>query len=284
MILDGKTFSLKIKDNVKAEVEKLIASGLTPPSLAVVLVGSDAPSQIYVNNKKNACAYVGIKSVSVELNENISQAQLEKKLNDLNNDKSINGILLQLPLPKGLDERRALNCISPIKDVDGLTNLSLGKLTSGEQCLTACTPTGIMELLKEYKVDLCGKHVVIINRSNLVGKPLAQLMLKENATVTICHSKTKNLKHFTKHADVLVTAVGKNNFITADMIKKDSVIVDVAIVRMPNGICGDVDFENVGKKAKLITPVPGGVGPLTIATLMQNTVIAYKMQNNMLGE
>lgn len=284
MILDGKTFSQKIKDNVKAEVESLIKKGYVAPCLAVVLVGNDAPSQIYVKNKKNACAYVGIKSVSVELDEKISQTELENKLNELNNDKNINGILLQLPLPKGLDERSALNCISPIKDVDGLTNLSLGKLTSGEESLVACTPQGIMELLNEYNVDLTGKNVVIINRSNLVGKPLIQLMLNQNATVTVCHSKTKNLEHFTKNADVLVTAVGKQNFITADMVKKDSVIIDVAIVRLNDKICGDVDFENVSKKAKLITPVPGGVGPLTIACLMQNTVKAYYMQNNFLED
>lgn len=278
MILDGKSFSNKIKEQVKLDVSKLVEKGYNAPTLAVVIVGEDGPSQIYVNNKKNACAFVGINSVSVELPTKTTQAQLEAELNRLDKDKSINGILLQLPLPKGLDERRALNCISPAKDVDGLTNLSLGKLVSGEQCLTACTPTGIISLLKEYNVELSGKNVVIINRSNLVGKPLAHLMLNENATVTVCHSRTKNVSFYTKHADIVVTAVGRKNFLTADMIKRGAVVVDVAIVRLENGLCGDADFENVSKKAKLITPVPGGVGPLTIASLMQNTVKAYKMQ------
>ncbi len=280
MILDGKKYSQKLKDQVKLEVDSLIASGLKAPTLAVVIVGTDAPSQIYVKNKKNACAYCGINSVSVELPESITQQQLENKLCELNNNKDINGILLQLPLPKGFDDRRALNCIDPLKDVDGLTNLSLGRLTAMEQGLTACTPTGVISLLKEYNVDLVGKDVVIINRSLLVGKPLSQLMLNENATVTVCHSKTKNLKFYTKHADIVISAVGKKNFLTADMVKKGCVVVDVAIVRTESGICGDADFENVGKKAKLITPVPGGVGPLTIATLMQNTLKAYKIQNN----
>lgn len=278
MILDGKSFSNKIKEQVKLDVSKLVEKGYNAPTLAVVIVGEDGPSQIYVNNKKNACAFVGINSVSVELPTKTTQAQLEAELTRLDKDKSINGILLQLPLPKGLDERRALNCISPAKDVDGLTNLSLGKLVSGEQCLTACTPTGIISLLKEYNVELSGKNVVIINRSNLVGKPLAHLMLNENATVTVCHSRTKNVSFYTKHADIVVTAVGRKNFLTADMIKRGAVVVDVAIVRLENGLCGDADFENVSKKAKLITPVPGGVGPLTIASLMQNTVKAYKLQ------
>ena len=280
MILDGKKYSQKLKDQVKLEVDSLIASGLKAPTLAVVIVGTDAPSQIYVKNKKNACVYCGINSVSVELPESITQQQLENKLCELNNNKDINGILLQLPLPKGFDDRRALNCIDPLKDVDGLTNLSLGRLTAMEQGLTACTPTGVISLLKEYNIDLVGKDVVIINRSLLVGKPLCQLMLNENATVTVCHSKTKNLKFYTKHADIVISAVGKKNFLTADMVKKGCVVVDVAIVRTESGICGDADFENVGKKAKLITPVPGGVGPLTIATLMQNTLKAYKIQNN----
>ncbi len=280
MILDGKSFSNKIKEQVKAEVKELVQKGYNAPSLAVVIVGEDGPSQIYVNNKKNACAFVGINSVSVELPTKTTQDELEAELKRLDNDKTINGILLQLPLPKGLDERKALNCISPIKDVDGLTNLSLGKLTSGEACLAACTPTGIISLLKEYNVELSGKNVVIINRSNLVGKPLAQLMLNENATVTICHSRTKNVPFYTKHADIVVTAVGKQNFLTADMIKKGAVVVDVAIVRTENGLCGDADFENVSKKAQYISPVPGGVGPLTIASLMQNTVKAFKMQKS----
>ena len=280
MILDGKSYSNKIKDEVRDEAKKLIKKHKIVPKLAVVLVGDDAPSKIYVNNKKTACAYVGFDSVEVLLPATISQSMLEQKLEELNNDKSVNGILLQLPLPKGLDEQSALNKISPLKDVDGLTKQSLGLLVSGEKCLSACTPTGIMMALKEYGVELEGKNVVIINRSLLVGKPLMHLMLNANATVTICHSRTKNLAEHTKRADIVVTAVGKKGFLTADMIKKGAVVIDVAIVRTDDGIFGDADFDKVSKKASLITPVPGGVGPLTIATLMRNTLTAFKMQNN----
>ncbi len=279
MVLDGKALSTKVKDRVKQEISNLPKND-NIPTLAVVLVGDDPASAIYVRNKKRACEYVGIKSVSVTLGQDTTQEKLEQILNDLNNDKSINGILLQLPLPKGLDERKALNCIAPEKDVDGLSSVNLGKLITKEVGITPCTPTGVMEFFKEYNIDLTGKNVVIINRSILVGKPLALMMLNANATVTICHSKTQNISEYTKKADVIVTAVGKAKFLTEDMVKDGAVIIDVSIVRTETGLCGDADYENIKDKASYITPVPGGVGPMTIAMLMENTLKAYKLQNN----
>lgn len=279
MILDGKALSTKVKDRVKQEISNLPKND-NIPTLAVVLVGDDPASAIYVRNKKRACEYVGIKSVSVTLGQDTTQEKLEQALNDLNNDKSINGILLQLPLPKGLDERKALNCIAPKKDVDGLSSVNLGKLITKEVGITPCTPTGVMEFFKEYNIDLTGKNVVIINRSILVGKPLALMMLNANATVTICHSKTQNISEYTKKADVIVTAVGKSKFLTEDMVKDCAVVIDVSIVRTEDGLCGDADYENIKDKASYITPVPGGVGPMTIAMLMENTLKAYKLQNN----
>ena len=279
MILDGKALSTKVKDRVKQEINNLPKND-NIPTLAVVLVGDDPASAIYVRNKKRACEYVGIKSVSVTLGQDTTQEKLEQTLNDLNNDKSINGILLQLPLPKGLDERKALNCIAPEKDVDGLSSVNLGKLITKEVGITPCTPTGVMEFFKEYNIDLTGKNVVIINRSILVGKPLALMMLNANATVTICHSKTQNISEYTKKADVIVTAVGKAKFLTEDMVKDGAVVIDVSIVRTEAGLCGDADYENIKNKASYITPVPGGVGPMTIAMLMENTLKAYKLQNN----
>lgn len=279
MILDGKALSTKVKDRVKQEISNLPKND-NIPTLAVVLVGDDPASAIYVRNKKRACEYVGIKSVSVTLGQDTTQEKLEQTLNDLNNDKSINGILLQLPLPKGLDERKALNCIAPEKDVDGLSSVNFGKLITKEVGITPCTPTGVMEFFKEYNIDLTGKNVVIINRSILVGKPLALMMLNANATVTICHSKTQNISEYTKKADVIVTAVGKAKFLTEDMVKDGAVVIDVSIVRTEAGLCGDADYENIKDKASYITPVPGGVGPMTIAMLMENTLKAYKLQNN----
>lgn len=279
MILDGKALSTKVKDRVKQEISNLPKNDKIP-TLAVVLVGDDPASAIYVRNKKRACEYVGIKSVSVTLGQDTTQEKLEQTLNNLNNDKSINGILLQLPLPKGLDERKALNCIAPEKDVDGLSSVNFGKLITKEVGITPCTPTGLMEFFKEYNIDLTGKNVVIINRSILVGKPLALMMLNANATVTICHSKTQNISEYTKKADVIVTAVGKAKFLTEDMVKDGAVVIDVSIVRTEAGLCGDTDYENIKDKASYITPVPGGVGPMTIAMLMENTLKAYKLQNN----
>lgn len=281
MILDGKELSKKIKTQLKLEVETLKNKTGKTPKLAVVLVGDDPASAIYVKNKKNACKFVGITSEVKVLDKSTTQTELESVLSTLNSDKTVNGILLQLPLPNGLNERQALNCIAPQKDVDGLTTVNMGKLLTNEQGLTPCTPTGIMELFNEYNINLDGKHVVIINRSLLVGKPLEQMLLHKNATVTICHSHTKNIKSLTKNADIIVTAVGKKNFLTKNMVKKNATIIDVAIVRDENGICGDADFKNLTKKAEFITPVPGGVGPLTIAMLLKNTIKAFKNQNNL---
>lgn len=281
MILDGKELSKKIKTQLKLEVETLKNKTGKPPKLAVVLVGDDPASAIYVKNKKNACKFVGITSEVKVLDKSTTQTELESVLSTLNSDKTVNGILLQLPLPNGLNERQALNCINPQKDVDGLTTVNMGKLLTNEQGLTPCTPTGIMELFNEYNINLDGKHVVIINRSLLVGKPLEQMLLHKNATVTICHSHTKNIESLTKNADIIVTAVGKKNFLTKSMVKKNATIIDVAIVRDENGICGDADFKNLTKKAEFITPVPGGVGPLTIAMLLKNTIKAFKNQNNL---
>lgn len=281
MILDGKELSKKIKTQLKLEVETLKNKTGKPPKLAVVLVGDDPASAIYVKNKKNACKFVGITSEVKVLDKSTTQTELESVLSTLNSDKTVNGILLQLPLPNGLNERQALNCIAPQKDVDGLTTVNMGKLLTNEQGLTPCTPTGIMELFNEYNINLDGKHVVIINRSLLVGKPLEQMLLHKNATVTICHSHTKNIESLTKNADIIVTAVGKKNFLTKSMVKKNATIIDVAIVRDENGICGDADFKMLVKKAEFITPVPGGVGPLTIAMLLKNTIKAFKNQNNL---
>lgn len=281
MILDGKELSKKIKTQLKLEVETLKNKTGKTPKLAVVLVGDDPASAIYVKNKKNACKFAGITSEVKVLDKNTTQTELESVLGTLNSDKTVNGILLQLPLPNGLNERQALNCINPQKDVDGLTTVNMGKLLTNEQGLTPCTPTGIMELFNEYNINLDGKHVVIINRSLLVGKPLEQMLLKKNATVTICHSHTKNIASLTKNADIIVTAVGKKNFLTKSMVKKNATIIDVSIVRDENGICGDADFKNLTKKAEFITPVPGGVGPLTIAMLLKNTIKAFKNQNNL---
>ena len=281
MILDGKELSKKIKTQLKLEVETLKNKTGKTPKLAVVLVGDDPASAIYVKNKKNACKFVGITSEVKVLDKSTTQTELESVLSTLNSDKTVNGILLQLPLPNGLNERQALNCIDPQKDVDGLTTVNMGKLLTNEQGLTPCTPTGIMELFNEYNISLDGKHVVIINRSLLVGKPLEQMLLHKNATVTICHSHTKNIASLTKNADIIVTAVGKKNFLTKNMVKKNATIIDVAIVRDENGICGDADFKMLVKKAEFITPVPGGVGPLTIAMLLKNTIKAFKNQNNL---
>ena len=281
MILDGKELSKKIKTQLKLEIETLKNKTGKTPKLAVVLVGDDPASAIYVKNKKNACKFVGITSEVKALDKSTTQTELESVLSTLNSDKTVNGILLQLPLPNGLNERQALNCIDPQKDVDGLTTVNMGKLLTNEQGLTPCTPTGIMELFNEYNINLDGKHVVIINRSLLVGKPLEQMLLHKNATVTICHSHTKNIESLTKNADIVVTAVGKKNFLTKSMVKKNATIIDVAIVRDENGICGDADFKMLVKKAEFITPVPGGVGPLTIAILLKNTIKAFKNQNNL---
>lgn len=278
-IMNGTEFAVKIKQQLKEDLEKnYLPLGYRRPRLAVILVGNDMASQIYVAGKVKACEVVGIKVDCFRMEEKTTQAHLNKTIKELNKDKEIDGILLQLPLPHHLNSSEALNNISAEKDVDGLTNKSLGKLMVGDRSgFVSCTPSGVVAILKEYGESLEGKKVTIIGRSILVGKPLALLLLQNNATVTICHSKTKNLKEMTKKADIVISAAGQQKLITSDMIGPDAVIVDVGINRNSKGkVCGDVDFKNVSKKASLITPVPGGIGPLTIAMLLSNVMKAYK--------
>ena len=277
-LIDGKEVSAFVKDNVKSEVEKLAENGVEI-TLAVIIVGNNPASRVYVNNKKRACEYTGMKSLEFALDESASEKELLDLIARLNNDNSVNGILCQLPVPKHIDEEKVIDRISPDKDVDGFSKINVGKLWLGEYDLAACTPMGVMELLKYYDIDVCGKNCVIIGRSNIVGKPMAALLLEKNGTVTICHSRTKNLAEVTSQADILVAAVGRAGFVTADMVKEGAVVVDVGINRNNEGkLCGDVDFDAVKEKASYITPVPGGCGPMTIALLMKNTLIAAEKQ------
>ena len=279
-IIDGKTISLDIQNEVKQIAENLVEKGVKP-CLAVILVGQNPASQVYVRNKKTACEYCGIKSLSYELDESISEKELLDLIDKLNENKECNGILVQLPLPKHIDENKVLLRISPEKDVDGFHPYNVGLLSIGKAELKACTPAGCIELIKRSGVDISGKNCVVVGRSNIVGKPVSMLLLAENGTVTICHSKTKDIKAVCKEADILVAAVGIPNFIKGDMVKEGVVVIDVGINRLENGkLCGDVDFEEVEKKASYITPVPGGVGPMTIAMLMKNCIVACKNQNN----
>lgn len=278
-LISGKEVSQAVKLRVCDEVKELKEQGIEP-CLAVILVGDDPASRVYVNNKKKACEFCGIRSLEYVLPADTSEAELISLVETLNNDKSVNGILCQLPLPKHLDEKKILNLIRPEKDVDAFHPENVGHIMIGDFSFLPCTPAGIMEMLRYESISLDGKHCVIIGRSNIVGKPMAMLMLKENATVTICHSRTKNLKEIVAGADVIVAAVGRPKFVTADMVKDDAVIIDVGINRMDDGsLCGDVDFEACKEKASYITPVPGSVGPMTIATLMQNTITATRIQN-----
>lgn len=280
-ILDGKTISAKVKEEVKLETEKLKKEHNVTPGLAVVLVGDDPASRVYVNNKKKACEAVGFVSEEYKLSETTSQDELMQLVDKLNNKKDIHGILVQLPLPKHLNDKMVIDAISPLKDVDAFNAVNVGKIMLGEYDFLPCTPSGVMELLHRYNIEISGKSCVVVGRSNIVGKPMAMLMLHENATVTICHSKTKNLSEVCKNADIIVAAVGKPKFIKKDMVKDGAVVVDVGMDRDENGkLCGDVDFENVSPKCSYITPVPGGVGPMTIATLMKNTIKACKLQEN----
>ena len=277
-LISGKEISLSVKERVAEEVKDLRKNGIEP-CLAVILVGDDPASKVYVNNKKKACEFCGIRSLEYLLPADASQEELNSLVEKLNSDESVNGILCQLPLPAHLDEKEVLNLIKPEKDVDAFHPENVGHLMIGDFNFLPCTPAGIMEMLKYENIGLDGKNCVIIGRSNIVGKPMAMLMLKENATVTVCHSHTKNLKEVVARADVVVAAVGKAKFVTADMIKDGAVIIDVGINRCEDGkLYGDVDFEACKEKASYITPVPGGVGPMTIATLMQNTVTAAKIQ------
>lgn len=278
-VISGKEVSLAVKEKVAAEVKEMKKDGIEP-CLAVILVGEDPASKVYVNNKKKACEFCGIRSLEYLLPEDTTQEELLELIDKLNADKSVNGILCQLPLPKHLDEKAVLNTIKPEKDVDAFHPENVGHIMIGDFNFLPCTPAGIMEMLKSENISLDGKHCVIIGRSNIVGKPMAMLMLKENATVTICHSHTKNLTEIVKQADVVVAAVGKAKFVTAEMIKDGAVIIDVGINRGEDGkLYGDVDFDACCEKSSYITPVPGGVGPMTIATLMQNTITAAKIQN-----
>ena len=278
-LIDGKIVSKKICDEVSTEVAELNKKGIEA-CLAVIIVGDDPASRVYVNNKKKKCAAVGIKSLEFALPAETTQEELLSLIEKLNADKAINGILCQLPVPKHIDEKAVIEAIDPNKDVDCFSDINVGKLWTGEAVFMPCTPAGVMEMLKEYGIDPTSKNCVIVGRSNIVGKPLAALMLKANATVTVCHSKTENLSEVCKNADILVAAIGKPEFIKENMVKDGAVVIDVGINRKEDGkLCGDVDFEAVGKKASFITPVPGGCGPMTIAMLMKNTVKACEIQN-----
>lgn len=276
-IIDGKHISQEIKDELKQEVAVLKASG-RECALAVIQVGNDPASSVYVRNKKKACEYIGIRSLSYELDENTSEDELLALIDKLNADPSVHGILCQLPLPKHMDEDKVIKRISPEKDVDGFHPQNVGALVIGQQGFVSCTPAGIIQLLKRSNIQMEGKHCVVIGRSNIVGKPMTLLMLRENATVTICHSRTRNLKELCKEADILIVAIGKPQFITADYVKEGAVVIDVGIHRDENNkLCGDVKYDEVEPVASAITPVPGGVGPMTIAMLMHNCVEAMKM-------
>lgn len=273
-ILDGKAVSLKVKESVKVRADELKKFGVEP-TLSVVLVGEDKASQTYVRAKEKACNAYGIKSVAHRLSENTTQNELLALINVLNLDDSIHGILVQLPLPKHIDTNVVLAAIDPRKDVDGFHAVNVGKLVSGLDGFVPCTPLGVMEILKEYGIDVAGLNAVVIGRSNIVGKPMANLLLNASATVTVTHSKTKNLKEICKNADLIVAAIGKPFFLKADMVKDGAVVVDVGINRLDDGrLVGDVDFDEVAPKCSYITPVPGGVGPMTIAMLLNNTILA----------
>ena len=282
--IDGIEVSNAVKDILKNAVEKLSSENMIP-CLATVLVGDDPASATYVKNKHIACEKIGIKTKDHKLSANTTQEELDGIIDELNNDKDVHGILIQLPLPKQLDEFTTISRISPIKDVDGLTPQNVGLLSIGKSILKPCTPSGIMEMFYYYKINLEGKNVVMINRSNLIGKPLYHLLLQNNATVISCHSKTSNLNEFCKNADVIITAVGdRSKFkLTSDMIKQDSIVIDVAISRYEGKLVGDADYDDVIQKASWVTPVPGGVGPMTVAMLLKNTVTAASISKEIVG-
>lgn len=277
-LIDGKQISKQIKDELKEEVKNLAAAGRNA-CLAVVQVGDDPASSVYVNNKKKACAYIGIESRSYELPDTTTEEELVALVEELNSDDGVNGILVQLPLPSHIDEDRIIRTISPDKDVDGFHPVSVGRLWIGEKGFLSCTPAGIIQLLKRSGITIEGKECVIVGRSNIVGKPMAALLLRENGTVTVTHSRTKNLKEVTRRADILIVAIGKRQFITADYVKDGAVVIDVGMHRDENNhLCGDVDFADVEPHTSAITPVPGGVGPMTIAMLMNNCVETIRTQ------
>ena len=278
-ILDGKVMSAELRAEIAQRVAALKERGVTP-GLAVILVGNDPASEIYVRNKGKGCEETGMYSRTINLPEQTSQAELESEIEKLNADPAIHGILVQLPMPKHLDEQAALAKILPEKDVDGFHLINAGHMMTGTEGVIACTPRGALYMIKSTGIDLNGKEAVVIGRSNIVGKPMALLLLRENCTVTICHSRTKNLVEHTRRADILVAAVGKAGFVTADMVKPGAVVIDVGINRVDGKVCGDVDFEHVKEKASWITPVPGGVGKMTITMLLDNTVEAAERNLN----
>lgn len=276
-IIDGKALAKSIREELKNEVNELKQNGIIP-KLDVILVGENPASEVYVRNKAKACEDIGVDFELHRMGKETTTEDLLGLIDRLNEDESVNGILLQHPCDADVDELKAFERINPLKDVDGFNPMNVGRLNIGEECLVSCTPYGVLRMLKSENIDIAGKNVVIVGRSNIVGKPMAALMLKENATVTICHSKTKELKNFTKLADILIVAIGKAKFVTADMVKDDAVVIDVGMNRVDGKLCGDVDFEGIKDKTSYITPVPGGVGPMTIAMLMENLVKATKMQ------
>lgn len=278
-LIDGKAISAQIKDELKEKVTAMKEQG-TEVTLAVIQVGTDPASCVYVGNKKKACTYVGIRSLAYELPEETTEAELLQLIEELNRRKDVNGILVQLPLPAHIDEEKVLNKIDPLKDVDGFHPMNVGSLCIGKRGFVSCTPAGIIQLLKRSDIEIAGKECVVIGRSNIVGKPMALLLLQENGTVTVTHSRTKNLAEVTRRADILVVAIGKPKMITAEYVKEGAVVIDVGIHRNEqNKLCGDVDFEAVAPKCSAITPVPGGVGPMTIAMLMNNCVESVCLQS-----
>lgn len=275
--INGKQVSQRVKDEVREQALKLHEQGITP-GLAVVIVGDNPASRVYVNSKKKACSEVGIYSEEYALPQETTQEELLKLVEELNHKEDISGILVQLPLPEQIDEKTIINAISPNKDVDAFHPVNVGKIMIGDYDFLPCTPAGIMDLIAETGVEIEGKNCVVVGRSNIVGKPMAMLMLHKNATVTITHSKTRNLKEICQQADILIVAIGKANFITGDMVKEGAVVIDVGMNRLEDGkLCGDVEFSSASQKAGFITPVPGGVGPMTIATLMRNTIKAAQL-------
>lgn len=279
-ILDGKMLSAKFKEELKVETAKIKNETGKVPGIAVILAGDDPASNVYVNSKEKSAIEAGFYSVVERVSSSITTDELLSLVEKFNNDEKIHGILVQLPLPKQCDEKKILRAIKPEKDVDGFHPYNVGLLNIGEDCLMPCTPYGVMNMLSYYNIDLSGKNAVVIGRSNIVGKPIAAMLTKSNATVTICHSKTTNLPEVCKNADILIAAIGKPKFVTKEFVKKDAVVIDVGINRVDGKLCGDVDFEDVKDLCSYITPVPGGVGPMTIVTLMQNTLKAFQMSLN----
>lgn len=276
MIISGKELSDELRSEIVERVKVIKNIYDVAPHLAVIIVGDDPASQSYVKGKSKACDEVGITNTTIQLPSDVSQQDLIKTIDELNRNSKIDGILVQLPLPNHIDEASVMNYINPLKDVDGFHPVNVDGLYTGKKCIKPCTPTGIIKLLKKAKVEIEGKNVVVLGRSNIVGLPVAKMLLDENATVTVCHSRTKNLKEITSQADILIVAIGKPKFVTADMVKDGAVVIDVGVNRVDGKLIGDVDFDNVEYKTSVITPVPGGVGPMTITCLLENTIECFK--------